>query len=1152
MSEPRPPADQPARDRIKRDVDATMFVEAGAGTGKTRELVQRIVTIVLAGHEIGRVAAITFTRAAAAELRDRVRHELEQAAMGKSHYDGLPAESMELCRRAVEAIDGAAIQTLHSFAEHLLALYPLEAGLPPRTELTTGIQAAVQFEDRWRQFLGQLTDAPRPDVAEALPRAFVLGLTPAHLRAIAWRFHIEWDRLEGATFEERAVWPGGVAAVLSAIDVATECKAYYTGKPGADLLLHVLESTGAFGAELRAGYEEIVAAEAGGTRLAAEDRLLRRLSAPKKLGSGGKGKSSNWGGHKADVAGALDDAERARAAFVADVRTMALVPLLRAIQGFVLAYRDERVREGQLEFHDLLVLARNLLRDNDAVRRAVAGRFDYLLIDEFQDTDPLQVEIAELIAGDRESPVVGGLFFVGDPKQSIYRFRRADIDVYRSVRDRYGSAPAGEVVQLTQNFRSVGGIISWVDEVFARLFLMERGAAGEAPPRQVDFQPLQAARELPPGAGPAVTIFGRATSEQSDLANDVRRREARDIAAAVERICGVGGEPWRVWDAAGETWQPARYSDITILLPTRAALGEIEQALEGAAIPIRVEARSLLFQTQEVRELMAILGAIDDPTDDVAVVAALRSQGFACGDDDLLRFSRLRRGWDYRWAAEESTDGEGDASPGGEPVAEAMKALARFHAARQTTSVSALVEEVIRERKLLELAFAQRRPREVWARFRIVQEQARVYCEAGGATLRGFLRWMRQQAAEQARVAESVAPDEDDDAVGITTIHAAKGLEFPIVVMAGLAAEKPGDAPVVLWDADHRPAVRVGSERSEFMAGPYAKMRDRERALDQLEADRLMYVAATRARDHLVVSLWRKQTSGEHASRHRASKCSPAECLAAICEETAGTWEQLPFSAEAAVRRRPPTRGVLETAADRQQWKEARDDLLQRERLRTTFAATAIAHLGQAGSPPGDKAEPDDDSAPWRRGRSGTAVGRAVHAVLQTIDMATGAGIDEAARAQAAAEGIDGRHEEIARRVRAAIGSGTVLAALGSARYWREVYVAAEVEGATIEGFIDLLYESPDGLVVVDYKTDAADSAAELDAARERYRLQGAAYALALQVALRREVAECVFLFVDEHRAQARAIDDLATSMETVRALIRGALTPVSPPARDA
>ena len=197
-------------------------------------------------------------------------------------------------------------------------------------------------------------------------------------------------------------------------------------------------------------------------------------------------------------------------------------------------------------------------------------------------------------------------------------------------------------------------------------------------------------------------------------------------------------------------------------------------------------------------------------------------------------------------------------------------------------------------------------------------------------------------------------------------------------------------------------------------------------------------------------------------------------------------------------------------------------------------------HGGRRRADPGlAKDARDLELPPWNKGRYGTAVGSAVHAVLQTVDLVTGDGVDETAAAQAAAEGVIGRERDIAALARSALASATVREAIAN-DYRREMYVATQVNGHTLEGYVDLVFRTPDGLVVVDYKTDAWRDESDLDAKVARYRLQGASYALALEAATGEPVARCVFLFLGTDRAEERAVNDLPRAIEEVRALLAG------------
>ena len=330
---------------------------------------------------------------------------------------------------------------------------------------------------------------------------------------------------------------------------------------------------------------------------------------------------------------------------------------------------------------------------------------------------------------------------------------------------------------------------------------------------------------------------------------------------------------------------------------------------------------------------------------------------------------------------------------------------------------------------------------------------------------------------------------------------------------------------------------------SYFDTPGYDALLQNEKAHEALERDRLFYVAATRARERLVVSLFHKPVKdpakNDHASRHALRRCSVAECLWAVQQE-AGTWPAVQAGMAMGVGQAASSQAE-DTAAQREAWIRSRKERIEKLKDARVRAVTTLVHGDEAGEAD-DKPEPDVEDQPWRKGRAGTSVGRAVHAVMQTIDLATGEGLAETAESQALAEGIADQAPRVARLAESARTSPSVQAAVASGRYWRELYVGVEIGGMLVEGFIDLLYESRDGLVVVDYKTDSVRDEAAIDAAMERYRLQGAAYALALERALQRPVAEAVFVFTEPKTE--RAVSDLAGAKAEIEALLAKASQP--------
>ncbi len=1126
--------DTDARRRIRHQLDSTLFVEAGAGTGKTTALVGRIIELVATGtSRLRSIAAITFTEAAAGELRDRVREALERLAAGEPGDDlddaDLDAgERRARAERATEALadlDAAAISTLHGFAQRVLAEHPFEAGLPPTFEVFDEIRSTVAFDERWSEFLDRLLDDP---VARSpLQRALVCGITLAHLRTVAIEFNRNWDLVADHPLPAATPGPVDAAPVLDGLGETRRLADWCTADDDR-LFQHVIALQGFAG---RLGQAET------------DLEVLQLLAQAPKIAKPTGGQAGHWPEGVEPVRRSLQATQAALDQIVLETARHALEHLLVAMATLTIEAADQRRREGSLEFHDLLVQARDLLRRDPDVARRLRTTYSHVLIDEFQDTDPIQIELAVRIVSDdpdagtkpwdKLSVPPGRLFFVGDPKQAIYRFRRADIALFLQVRDSQVSAP----MSLTRNRRSVPGIIDWVNLMFSEII-------GEGDPgAQPVYEPLAAHRSShafgPGDTFPVapVVLFGGAVSDQK--IGEIRLTEATEIADAVDRARAEG---WPV----GDDGHRATLSDICVLIPTRTSLGTLERAFDQAGLPYRVESSSLVYASSEVRDLLNVLRAVDDPTNDVAIVAALRSPWFGCGDDDLLEYHSAARRWDYRRPPPDSLAAD-------HPVAEGLQSLSALHRDRWWHDASGLIEHVLAERRAFELGLDERRPRDVWRRLRFVIDQARVFTDAYGTDLRRYLAWADLQSADDARVVEAILPETDDDAVRIMTVHASKGLEFPIVVLSGLNTEDRSrvNGVDVVW-GDGGPEVRItGAIATE----DYAAWAERETRMDRAEQMRLLYVAATRARDHLIVSLHHKAavTAKSHAARlDRADGGAEALTRRLLPAPTTPTAAATgPITAGV---RRAGTTFAAETVEEREHWIEQRRRRLDAAARSHTLAATSVAKLAErdlrladpvAGADPAgvdDRDDPDDaddpDRPPWRRGRAGTAIGRAVHGVLQAVDLATGDGLAELARNQAGAEGVADRRAEIERLARAALDSEVVRAAVSSDRYWRELYVGAPVGARVLEGFVDLLVETSEGLVVVDYKTDAARGPDDVDAAVDRYRLQGASYAVALEASLGRPVDRCVFLFLQSGTAVERSIDDLDAAKDEVRTLL--------------
>lgn len=1151
----RSPVDHGERTRIERDgLGETLFVEAGAGTGKTHELVERVFHLVVdTGVPLSTIAAITFTEAAATELAERVQERFERHLAEDPTGPG-----SERCRTALAEVDEAAITTLHGFALRILGEHPVEVGLPPRVELLDEVSSQLAFHDRWRSFLDELYDDPHAESLLVSARALGINIErrwgTSSLEDVAAVFEDGWDRLDAvAALAHPPLPPVDLAPVAPATmrlrALATTCAA-----PDDKLLDRVLAIVGRL--------EGLLAEEEPARRLA----QLQELAGGSLCKVGNIGKKGDWDDVKATRDEVVSVGEVLRA-----VVDTAVDDVLRRFATLVAtstrSAAERRRAEGRLVFHDLLVLARQLVRTSPSARTALHHRYQRLLLDELQDTDPIQIELAVLLAAavddpdDRGEPAPGSdeghrpwseiepeagrLFFVGDPKQSIYRFRRADIGLYLDARDAFGGATT---VRLRQNFRTVEPILDWVNHVFGQLM------AEEQPRAQPRYQPLDAFRTGQPGDHRPLLLGGA-----RDLrAGPLREAEARAVAGAIADIRDHPGD-WPVHDPASGQWRDPRLADVTVLVPTRTSLRALEDALDHHAVPYRIATGTLVWDTQEVRQVLAALRAVDDPGDQLSLVAALRSPVYACSDVDLFTFRQAGGRLDLRRPppAELADD---------HPVVLALAHLRSLWDVRWWHEPSALIERLLHERRVAALGFATRRPREVWRRLRFVVDQARAFQEAdaratAGSGLRGFLGWAELQRREGTRAHEPMAAETDDDAVSILTIHGAKGLEFPITFVSGTTTAMTAGrrSMKVLWEGDvPEIKLKAGAATEHFN-----RLADLEAEMDVHERARLLYVACTRARDHLVVSAFH-QAKAESYGRwlHELSGADGGDGA-----EDGRRWRRLPDRPAVTANRTAAVAGPPELAPvdGRQDWLDARERLVADRGRERFVSATAVAREAQLLADREDGAEVEcvepadggeldiDDRAadlvtadqaasdgdqrpatPWRRGRAGTAIGRAVHATLELYD--DPGDIDALAAQQAHVEAVPELADTVAAMARSALRAPSVQASASAPRSWRELYVAAPVGDRAVEGYIDLLYETSDGLVLVDYKTDTVAGPADADAKVDRYGRQAATYALALEASTGLSVAAAHLVFCTTGEPIERPVPDLAETVAEVRA----------------
>ena len=1149
---------------IVNDLDANFIVEAGAGTGKTYALVSRVVALVKSGTPMPGIVAITFTEAAAAELSERIRSRLEQLldAEYRAGEDDLLADGWDDCRhrqlveKAIGELDQASIQTIHSFAAQILRERPLDAGLPPGWVTLDEVEANQRFAEEWDEWLdwalGKDTGVGE-ELRSAMTYLLESNIGINNWRTIAQTFSDKYDSLiDNGTIPIIDLTAIAQSTLADLQALAQECTNH---------------SDTTFGQLCSAMATVQAVLDCASDTIAAQEALANGATVDYAGAAGSSNR--NWNRPARQIRSEFREIGRA---FQNQVRVAPLIPLLRNLrQRFAVDYEARRKAEGVATFDDLLVWTRDLLRDDADARAHCRQKYSRILIDEFQDTDPLQAEIAFYLASKPDADIggqpwptlplePGKLFIVGDDKQSIYRFRNADIAVVQQVKD--GGQLAA--LPLSENRRSQKPALDWVNAVFggaddaAGLMQAEAGVQAE----YVALQPNAGIQQ--DGLGSA-QVFG---GPVADNAAAYRAQQAKDVANLIAAYAGANA-PHRleVYDKDTRGKRPANLRDVCILIRSRTGLGTLLRALEGergpnaadaSNIPYRLAGGSLYFDTQEVQDLLNCLRAIDDPTDEVSVVAALRAPALACSDADLLRWRDAcgQSLWNYQ--SRRLRDAEDDDAPDAEgraalrsvaPVWEGMRILREYHARSRTDSVAQVIADFIRDRRLDELDRAENRPREIWRRRQFLIEQARAqeYDRANGAgaaplTLRQFLRWAETMQDERQRISDTAVPETDDDAVQIMTIHAAKGLEFPIVILLGLADNPSANAGSALFDrADGAVEVKLGA----LQTPGYAVLQQQEQAHAAAELVRLAYVAATRARDHLLVSLHRSDTSRSNHSNGTAAQIDamPAGALPhqRVPDDILAVW------------RRPPPEPAAGGAGDYDLdgWQKDRADAIAGRSRRQAATATWVAEMMRRKDTVADAAADDgvalDDKEKERaerysRGRGGTSLGSAVHGALQdlvtelqadgklpledSVDMAQEvvAGLNEdirrLAKHHAAENDIGGREGEIRPLVEQALQHKAVVKALRARNgLWPEISVAAPLDDSpspvVMEGIIDLLYQDDEGqMVILDYKTDRVRNEADVAAKMKYYQYQGAAYAVAVEQATGKTVKSVQFLFI--------------------------------------
>ncbi|UPT74717.1 MAG: UvrD-helicase domain-containing protein [Elusimicrobiota bacterium] len=839
--------DKEDRDRARLSLEASVVVEAGAGTGKTTLLTDRILFLVLAGPKpakVEEVVALTFTEKAAGEIKVRLSERLAELAARLSggllseeararaertlgeletRFKTPPAAALERARAALEDLDKAPIGTIHSFCSQLLRLYPVEAGVDPAFRVDDGEGFSELFASEWAKWLDDELGERPPRRARWLELLKEVGLE--ELEALA-------RELGAEKLPPEAVGAPDPAAARELRALADRAAALPAGKPKPKG--GILDALAEAERRLRAAAD---AAEAEEPPLsAAEPPEPRTAKWPKA-----------W---EEDAAGAEEYERIMAVAAAASPRGEAVARrAARLLAPFAARLRREYARRGWVSFDGLLLRARDLVRDAARPREELKRRFAAILVDEFQDTDPLQGELLLYLseAPGRAArswtevvPAPGRLFVVGDPKQSIYRFRGADIAAYEGFigRLRAGGALACD---LTANFRSVPGVVGPVNDVFSLAMKAEPGAQ----PGYKAIRPAKAALEGP-GVQAAVITSPGGTADAAAC----QRTEAAWVAGRI-----LSGK------------RPLK--DYAVLLRSSSALPAFLDAFKRAGIPYAVEIERHFYGAPEVGDLLNLLRALDDPDDRAALAGLLRSPLAALSDDALLCLARAGA-LDYRKDPPPKALAESDRAA----AARLFETLRSLRSRAGRSPLGELVAAALSESRLPELAARAYHGQQTTSNLLKLQRLAAEASESRGATLKDFVAEVRESARESRREGESPLADERLEAVRIMSVHKSKGLEFPVVFAANLSARPaPGTPASARLDwATGKAALRVG----KAVSAAAALSASREKRLERRESVRLLYVAMTRAKESLFLLGREKPESGSLSSHLDLAGAWPA------------------------------------------------------------------------------------------------------------------------------------------------------------------------------------------------------------------------------------------------------------------------------------
>jgi len=1018
LTEKKPLQDHKERQKIIQDLDTTFLVEAGAGSGKTRNLVNRMIAFLREGKcRIENLAAVTFTKKAAGELQGRFQTELEKTALSMEEND----PQRKRLSQAIHNLEQVFIGTIHSFCAKLLRERPVEIALNPDFEEMEEVEDMLYREKCWHDFMIEA----RIKHAPLIHRLEEVGIKALDLK----------DAYNKLSLYPEVLWMPGSTKEPDYDDLRRKLN-HFLDKAQYSLPQEKPEK----------GYDDL------------QLLMIRCLKRRRNLGfsdpttlmetyeildRSGSIVQNRWPSKEEalDFKGAFE-------AFKKDVVSLALERWREFRHSRVLAflrpaltyYEQKRLSRAQLNFQDQLLLSSRLLKNNPEVRKYFSEKYTRILVDEFQDTDPIQAEVLFYLTGENKEekdwkklvPAPGSLFLVGDPKQSIYRFRRADIDTYNIVKSQIQKSK-GQVLYLTSNFRSLPCLADWNNPIFQTVFPLEKESRFQA-----RFSPLNTVRDEGENFWHGVyklTIPKLKGNKKEDIA----RFDAEKIAAFIH------------WACEGNLMT---YSDFLILVRFKENIDLYARALERRGIPFEITGSESLSKSEAINDILNLSRALREPDNPIYTVASLRSLFFGISDQELFQFKMCGGRFHFLSPKDEKSLQE-NASV--KKIQNCLSKMKEWWEWKKTYPATVVLEKILDQTGLINYlassVMGSSKAGNVFKMLEILKDQE----TRGYHSFSNLVEFMEEITSLRDLEEISLTPGKKN-AVRLMNLHKVKGLEAPVVFLANPKGKKhhepdkhivrKGDTPQGYFLLDKQ----SGFHR-EVISHPlnWNEKVETEKKYEEAEEARLMYVASTRARNLLVISTY---------EGHLTTKSW--YFLDTYLNEV----PELTFDREA--EREEKEREILLLRKD--EWVNAQKEIIKRKQRveDSTYHIETVTNIAKS------KAQIPH----WIQRGKGESWGRAVHSLLKLIGEGQVKDLELQAENVLTAEERDtSEKSELVDLINSITHSTLWNRMLKAQKKFYEIPFSVKTDPSSpkpviLNGVIDLVFLEQDGWVIADYKTD--------------------------------------------------------------------------------